>query len=228
MLPVLFPAICTTIGLTLAAIATAHEAGDFIVRSGYANVEPDDSSGALELNGDRAPLAGAEVGVKSDAQLGLTVAYMFTEHLGMELLASTPFEHEITAKGAGVDKVGTAKHLPPTLNLQYYPMSADSAFQPYVGIGVNYTVFFSEDVSNEFEAALGNSDMSLDDSFGLSLQIGADYSFNDRWMVNAAVWRLDLATSADIDIDTANGPASLQVDVDIDPWVYMLGVGYKF
>lgn len=220
------PIVCTAVGLTLAGIAAAHEPGDFIVRSGIATVEPDDSSGALELNG--APIAGSEVGVRSDAQLGLTVAYMFTEHLGVELLASTPFEHEITEKGAGVGKVGTAEHLPPTLNLQYYPMGADSAFQPYVGLGVNYTIFFKEDVSSEFEAALGNSDMSLDDSFGLSLQIGADYSFNDRWMVNAAVWRLDLSTSADIDIDTADGPANLQVDVDIDPWVYMLGVGYKF
>lgn len=218
------PVIFATVGLTLTGIAAAHEPGDFIVRSGYANVEPDDSSGALELNGDRAPLAGAEVGVESDAQLGITIAYMLTDHLGVELLASTPFEHEITEKGIGVDKIGTTKHLPPTLNLQYFPMSADSAFQPYVGIGVNYTVFFEEDTSSALEGALGNTDMSLDDSFGLSLQIGADYAFNDHWMVNASVWRLDLGTTAEIDSDAGK----VEVDVDIDPWVYMLGVGYKF
>lgn len=222
------PVVCTTIGLAMTAAAIAHEPGDFIVRAGAASVQPEDSSGALKLNGDPAPLAGAEVGVRDDTQLGLTVAYMIGNHLGVELLASTPFEHEITASDAPVSKVGSTKHLPPTLNLQYFPMSGDSAFQPYFGIGINYTAFFSEDVDSEFEAALGNSDMSLDDSVGLSLQIGADYSFNDNWMINASVWRLALNTTAEIDIDTADGPATLEVDVDIDPWVYMIGVGYKF
>lgn len=214
--------ICSTIGLTLAVAAGAHEPGDFIVRVGVAGVEPDDSSSLIELNGDA--LADTEVGVKSDAQFGLTVAYMFSSHFAVELLAATPFEHEITAKGAGIDKVGTTKHLPPTLNLQYHPLGADSAFQPYVGIGVNYTTFFSEDTSKEFDNALGNGDGSLDDSVGLSLQLGADYSFNDRWLANVAVWRLDIDTSADVDTDSGK----VEVDVDIDPWVYMLGVGYKF
>ncbi len=224
LLPILLSASCATVGLTMVAGASAHEAGEFIVRAGVASVQPDDSSGALSLNGDRGPLAGAEVGVKSDTQLGLTAAYMLGDHLGVELLASTPFEHEITAKGLATDKVGSTKHLPPTLNLQYYPLATDSAFQLYLGIGVNYTVFFEEDTSRALDGALGNTDMSLDDSFGLSLQVGADYSFNDNWMLNAAVWRLDLGTTAEIDSDAGQ----VEVDVDIDPWVLMLGLGYKF
>ncbi|MFT6409180.1 MAG: outer membrane protein [Arenicella sp.] len=73
-------------------------------------------------------------------------------------------------------------------------------------------------------AALGQSTISLEDSFGLALEAEIDYSLNDNWLINAAVWRLDLDTDAVID-----SPAGqVKVDVEVDPWVYMLGLGYKF
>ncbi len=67
--------------------------------------------------------------------------------------------------------------------------------------------------------------LSLDDSWGLSLQVGLDYHINDKWLLNAAVWNLDIETTATI--KTAN-LGKIKTDVDIDPWVYMVGVGYKF
>ncbi len=222
-LPVLLSTTCAAVGFTMANGAAAHEAGAFVFRAGIASVQPDDSSGTATLGPD--PLAGVEVGVKSDTQLGLTAAYMLTDHIGVELLAATSYEHDITIKGLdGVGEVGSARHLPPSINLQYFPLVADSAWQPYAGIGVNYTFFFDEDTSSELDAALGNTDMSLDDSFGLSLQVGLDYVVNDNWLVNASIWRLVLGTTAEIDSDAGQ----VKVDVDIDPWVYMVGVGYKF
>ena len=67
--------------------------------------------------------------------------------------------------------------------------------------------------------------MPLSDSWGLSLQAGADCQINDRWLLSAAVWKLDISTDAEV--DTANLGRE-EVDVDTDPWVYMIGVGYRF
>ena len=67
-------------------------------------------------------------------------------------------------------------------------MEASSAFQPYVGIGVNYTAFFDEGVSSDLEAAFGSGDLELDDSIGLAAQVGFDYAIDEHWLLNASVW----------------------------------------
>lgn len=155
---------------------------------------------------------------------------MLTDHIGLELLAATPFQHTVGVKGlgAGLDgKLGDIKQLPPTLSLQYYPMEASSKFQPYAGIGLNYTMFFDEDLSSNRKAQ-GFSNMKLKDSVGLAGQLGMDYMINDNFLVNAAVWYVDIDTKATIDGPSALGVGKTKVDVDVDPWVYMVGVGYKF
>lgn len=73
----------------------AHETGDWIVRAGYAAVDPRDSSSDLKVNGSG--IGGTGVGVDGAAALGLTVSYIVAPHFGIELLAATPFKHDITA-----------------------------------------------------------------------------------------------------------------------------------
>ena len=209
-------------GLAASFSIHAYEHGDWIVRAGPANVNPDDSSSLISLGG--VDLAGTSASVEDDTALGISLTYMLSEKIGIELLASTPFEHTINESGVGVGTVGTAKHLPPTISGQYYFLNADSKIQAYIGLGLNYTVFFDEDVSAAFEGALGDSDMALDDSFGLAAQLGADFLLNDNWAINATVWHIDIDTEADI--NTSVGTVSM--DVDIDPWVAMIGVAYKF
>lgn len=217
-------------GLLLGAVGvTAHEAGDFIVRAGAAQVDPNDDSDALRLNGTA--LAGTEAEVDDDTQLGLTFTYMLTNHIGVGLLAATPFDHDIKADlssvALGAPDAGSAKHLPPTVTLQYYPMESTSKFQPYVGVGVNYTKFFSEDVDSDLETTLGvtGGDLELDDSVGWAAQIGFDYEVDDHWLINASVWYIDIETEAKFTFDQ---PVVIKTDVDIDPLVYMIGIGYKF
>lgn len=213
-------------GLCGMASAHAYEAGDFVVRAGAALAQPEDSSGAIAINGI-GKVAGTGAGVGDDTQLGLTASYIVAPHWGIELLAATPFEHEITGKGLGgfgVHKIGSTKHLPPTLSVQYYFAEAESAWQPYVGLGINYTVFFSEKLSSEAKAGLGASHLELDDSVGLAMQAGLDWRIDRNWLINVAVWKVDIDTTATL--NTALGKA--KVDVDIDPWVYMLAVGYRF
>ncbi|TNF08330.1 MAG: outer membrane protein OmpW [Gammaproteobacteria bacterium] len=211
-----------------ATAAMAYQPGDFIVRAGAANVDPEDDSDDLVLNGTT--LGGTEAEVDDDTQLGITFTYMINEHWGVGLLAATPFEHDIEAdlQSVSLGKVdaGSTKHLPPTLTLQYFPMAADSKFQPYVGAGINYTNFFEEDVDSELEAFItSKGKMELDDSWGYAFQVGMDYQLDEHWLINASIWYLDIDTDAKIKFD--NG-AVIKTDVDVDPMVYMVGVGYKF
>lgn len=219
--------------LLAASIAQAHQAGDIIVRAGAVTVDPREDSGAVELAGAALPGTGATL--DSDTQLGLNFAYMLTDKVGIELLAATPFSHEVGVKGVsaltgipGLDgKLADIKHLPPTVSVVYYPLANGSAFQPYVGVGLNYTTFFQEDLSSARKAQ-GFSSLELDDSFGLAFQVGADYMLSDKWMVNAQVRYIDIDTEATVKGPTALGVQKTKVDVDVDPWVYMVGLGYKF
>ncbi|QXH57141.1 OmpW/AlkL family protein [Pseudomonas maumuensis] len=217
------------VALALAApVAHAHQAGDFILRAGAITTAPNESSGDIKLDG--AKVSGTKATLDSDTQLGLAFAYMLTDHIGLELLAATPFQHTVGVKGLGPGldgKLADIKQLPPTLSLQYYPMAPSSKFQPYAGVGINYTMFFDEDLSSNRKAQ-GFSNMKLKDSVGIAGQLGMDYMLTDNLLVNAAVWYVDIDTKASIDGPSALGVGKTKVDVDVDPWVYMVGIGYKF
>ena len=212
-----------TAGLLAAAMPVfAHDAGDLLVRFGPAPVKPNVDSGEVKINGTA--VAGSEVDVKDGTQLGLTFAYMVTDNIAVELLASTPFEHDIVASGLPVRDVATVRHLPPTLSVVYFFDTPVERLHPYVGVGVNYTIFFNEKVSGEIVNAFGQSDMELDDSIGLAAEAGVDYDITDRWSLNASVWYMNLDTTAKIDTAAV---AKIEVDVDIDPVAYVVGLSYK-
>ncbi|MCQ3000227.1 outer membrane beta-barrel protein [Pseudomonas syringae] len=217
---------------TLAAsTAQAYEAGDIIVRAGAVTVDPRESSSSVRV--DRGGLAGTDLGGKagmnSDTQLGLNFAYMITNHLGIELLAATPFEHDVTIEGTsgGIadGKLGSLKHLPPTLSLIYYPLDNKSAFQPYVGAGINYTWIYDESVGSSASAA-GFDNFHASNSWGWAAQVGADYMLTDRLMINAQMRYIDIETDAYV--SNTNLGVRAKVNVDVDPFVYMVGLGYKF
>lgn len=193
--------------LVAAAPAMAYEAGDIVVRVGAANANTDTKDkvlgGALDLD------------VSNDTSIGITGTYMLSDTVGIELLASTPFNHEI--KSGALGQIGKTKHLPPTLSVQWYPMGSGSSVQPYVGAGINYTTFFSEEATG----ALAGNKLKLSDSFGVAVQAGIDIAINDNWLLNAAVWKVDMETDVKL-----NG--SKIGKVEIDPTVYMISVGYKF
>ena len=212
----------------VAPVAHAHKAGDMILRAGAITTAPNENSGDLKFDGSK--VSGTKATLDSDTQLGLTFAYMLTDHVGIELLAATPFQHEVGVKGlgGGLDgKLADVKQLPPTLSLQYYPMDPGSRFQPYAGIGINYTLFFDEDLTSERKQQ-GFSNLELQDSVGISGQLGMDYMLTDNLLINASVWYVDIDTKASVDGPTALGYSKTKVDVEVDPWVYMVGLGYKF
>ncbi len=220
----------SALALALAApFAQAFEAGDIIVRAGAITVDPREDSSDIYVGALGTSVAGTKATLDSNTQLGLNFAYMLTDKVGIELLAATPFSHDVGVKGmpGGFDylngKLGSLKHLPPTLSVIYYPLDKKSAFQPYVGAGINYTWFFDTELSSSAEGK-GFSGLDVKDSWGLAAQVGMDYMLTDNIMLNAQVRYIDIDTTG----TTNFGGAKVKVDLDVDPFVYMVGLGYKF
>jgi len=207
-------ALCLTLA-ALSPLASAHQQGDWIVRGGLTTVAPDESTSNIVAGGTD---LGVALNIDNDTQLGLNVAYFITDNINIELLAATPFKHDVNFQ------LGEVTHLPPTLTANYYFNDASSAFQPYIGAGINYTFIFDEEFTGANETA-GLSDLSLDNSFGLSAQVGMDYQIDTKWHVNASVRFIDIDTEATFKVGDAAGKVS---DIEIDPWVYTLSVGYTF
>jgi outer membrane protein len=119
------------------------------------------------------------------------------------------------------------KHLPPTLSLVYYPLDPKSAFQPYVGGGINYTYIYDEHVGSRAQTA-GFDNFKADNSWGLAWQVGADYMLTDNVLINAQVRYIDIDTTATVENNSIAPGTRAKVDVDVDPFIYMIGLGYKF
>ena len=197
--------------LALAATpAFAQSAGTWTVGIGAHNVAPKSNNGTLTAT----PLGNLRMDVGNNARPTVTAEYFLKDNLGVEVLAALPFQHDIDV--AGVGKVGSTKHLPPTVSLQYH--FGQGKLRPFVGAGVNYTRFFS----TRTEGPIAGTSLSLSDSWGLAGHVGIDFKLGEK-----AALRVDYRT---IDIDTKvklNGAnLGTRNTVNIDPSVY--GVAYVF
>ena len=181
--------------------AFAMDKGDWLMRFGGSYVDPKSNNSEL-------------VSVDSAASFTFNFSYMMTANWAVELLAAYPFKHDI--KLLDGTKVASTKHLPPTVTLQYH-FAPTSKFQPYLGLGINYTNVFSTKTTGPLEG----TDLSLSSSWGWSGQLGADIMLNEKWFLNLDVRYIDIETDAKLDGDNLG-------KVDISPWVYGANVGFRF
>ncbi len=187
--------------LLMGPSAQAHEAGDWLLRVGVGMVDPKSNNGDV-------------VSVDSGTSLVFNGTYMFTSNVGLEVLAAYPFAHDV--KLVGGPKVAEVEHLPPTVSLQYHFTTA-GAFNPYAGIGVNYTTFTKDKAVGD----LAGNDLDLDSSFGVAAQLGFDYDLSDTMFWNVDVRWINIESDAELN-DTP-----LET-VEIDPLVYSLTLGWRF
>ena len=147
----------------------------------------------------------------------LDISYFFNDNIAAELVLGTTRstvhgEGTISALGA----VGKTWLLPPTLTLQYHVTSL-GAFRPYVGAGVNYTLFYNQS---------GKSAESLDvkNTFGVAFQAGFDYMLDQHWGLNVDVKKLILRP----DFDANVGGSHVSGKANLDPLLIGTGITYRF
>ncbi|MBR0672983.1 OmpW/AlkL family protein [Neoroseomonas soli] len=188
-------------------------AGDFMIGASVIGVVPMNDGGSVDAIGGE-PHAGNAVTGQLD------FSYFFTPNFAVNLIAATT-RHDLEARGTAIGTVdlGHVWALPPTLTFQYHPLPA-SRFSPYVGVGVNWTAFYSEGGSR----SAGVYSVNVDSSFGFALNAGLDIELAPNWLMNLDVkW---IYMRPDATVDTALGRVS--ANAHIDPWVFGVGVRYRF
>ena len=192
------------------------------VRVRGVGVVPDESANIGVIGGD--------VNISNTLIPELDFTYFFTKNIAAELILGTT-KHEVNTVGSDISAIGgptstdidlgSVYLLPPTLTLQYHFLT-EEVFRPYVGAGVNYTIFYNEKQGSVVK------DIKYDNSFGYAFQVGFDLMIDDTFFVNADVKKLFLKTDVTVDASNLAPGLSIPADVDINPWLIGLGVGMKF
>lgn len=190
----------------------------WMIRFRALGVIPDDRS-TVHLNGARVPGSGL-LNVSNSVVPEIDITYFVTKNFAFELIAGTT-PHSIKGDGglSAAGKVGRAWLLPPTLTAQYHFHLTDT-IKPYVGAGINYTLFYSEKAKGIF------TDFDVKNRFGLALQAGVDIMLDKHWGINFDVKKLFLEPKY-----RAYSPALGAVvtgKAKLNPWLISTGVTYKF
>jgi outer membrane protein len=190
---------------TLAPVAAqAADAGPWLVRAR-----------ALHLDSANKDTTGLNLSVNNKTFIEVDISYFFSPNWAAELVLTVPQKHTLSSNGA---KIGTLKHLPPTLLGQYH-LGGLGALRPYVGAGINFTNF--SDVKFEPAVVTALRPNVKRTSVGLALQAGFDYELGGGWLVNVDVKKVKL------DTDVTSGGAKVGT-FTLDPVLFSVGVGYRF
>lgn len=192
------------LGAGVASQAMAQQS-PWQIRARAVNINPADKSDPVGGVG-----AADQITVSNKTIPEVDITYFLTPNLAAELILTYPQKHKVYLSGTNI---GTFKHLPPTLTLQYH-FTPGAQFSPYVGAGVNYTRIGSVKLLN------GAGDLE-NNSFGFALQAGVDFKLDKNWSINLDVKKVQIRS------DVMVGGAKVSA-VKVDPLLVGVGVGYRF
>lgn len=230
--------LCTAALVTVLASAQVladHEENSVILRIGSGWVSPGDDSNWLRLGGTR--LADNPVETDASGNTAFTGAWLIADRRGVGLLAAIPLDRAREPGPAGAPslerpELASFGQLPPLLAIRWFPGRPGSAVRPYVGLGMNYMAFMGWDISRVANGYLFTRPDTVGKATpkrgGLTGELGVDISLgrNNRWLVNAAVWYLDGEAEPRSQVEM--GAGRIEPEADEAPWVYSVGIGYRF
>lgn len=199
---------------------TGIRAGDVLLRARAILVAPNERSGSI-----LPAFPGEKVKVNNSVMPEVDVTYMATDTIGFELIASTT-KHSASGRSGttgGIGKLASTWVLPPTLTAQYH-FAPTAKVRPYVGAGINYTVFWNEKASKGLENAVGRTRVHMKDSVGWAAQAGIDVDLTSRVFLNLDVKYIDIDTTARLSTTAAG---TQRVKVSLDPLVFGIGLGVR-
>ncbi|WP_374567568.1 OmpW family protein [Ideonella sp.] len=197
--------IALAVAATLAPLAAhAQDQGDWIVRAR-----------AVSLTSANDDSTGLDLSINDKVIPEVDISYFLSPNWAMELILTYPQQHDVKSAGA---KIGSFKHLPPTLTAQYH-FTGLSVWRPYVGLGLNYTHISDVSWDPAVEAALQPT--LKRDSFGLAAQVGADFPLGGGWLLNVDVKKVQIGT----EVSSFGVKAG---DFKVNPWLASIGFGKRF
>ena len=203
------------VGLAFSAGVSAQQTeGSWMVRARAVNLGMDNSNSAGQAPLAALPADSISVNDKTIPEADIT--YFFTPNIAAELVLTVPQKQNVTINALGIGAVGTFKHLPPTLTLQYH-FAPTATVRPYIGAGINYTRISGVSLSAGPGATLGLEN----DSTGLALQAGLDYKLSGNMFLNFDIKKIDIQSDV-----TLNG-AKIST-LKLDPLAIGVGVGWRF
>ncbi|WP_301090466.1 OmpW family outer membrane protein [Sphingomonas sp.] len=202
------------------AARVGTRAGDVLLRARAITVAPNERSGSI-----LPAFPGEKVRIDNSVMPEIDLTYMATDNIGVELIASTTKHHADGRTGTtgGIGRLASTWVLPPTLTMQYHFMPR-STVRPYVGAGINYTIFWNEKASPGLEAAVGRTRVHMKDSVGWAAQAGIDIDLSRKVFLNLDVKYIDIDTTARLDTAAAG---TQRVRLNVDPLVFGVGLGLR-
>ncbi|MFG6446754.1 OmpW family protein [Roseateles sp. BYS180W] len=208
------PLIAAAVLSLIAGAAAAQQAGDIVVRARAVHLDSANGNNA-QLTNTLASLKAGKASINDKWLPEVDISYFFSPNLAAELILTYPQKQTLSIDGLG--KVGSFKHLPPTLTLQYHFLP-NQTFRPYVGAGLNFTHISSV----KFDANVSALNLNLKrQSYGLAFQVGFDVALDKNWLLNVDLKKVQIGTTV-----SAGG-----TDVGkfkVDPLLLGVGVGYRF
>ena len=184
---------------TLAAPVVAQaQDGPWMVRVRAVNLDPANTDST-----------GLGLAINSKVIPEVDISYFFSPNVAAELVLTYPQKHTVKAGGT---EIGSLKHLPPTLSLQYHYTDL-GAFKPYAGVGLNYTRFSGVNLPAGVEIDKN--------SFGLAVGAGFDYEIQKNIYLNVDVKKVQIKT-------TVSAGGNELGDFKVDPLLVGVGIGWRF
>ena len=204
-------------GLLLSTLSFGQEARELHMRVRATGVVPIENATIETIGGN--------VNVTNNLIPEVDFTYYFTKNIAAELILGTS-KHEVVAVNTALGNLdlGRVMLLPPTLNLQYHFYPTKN-LKPYIGAGLNYTIFYDEGQGKGRNTAITNVD--YDNNLGYSFQLGFDYKINDKLYWNVDVKKVYLNTDVEVGAALPAGQVYVPADVDLNPWLISTGIGFK-
>ena len=204
-------------GLLLSTLSFGQEARELHMRVRATGVVPMENATIETIGGN--------VNVTNNLIPEVDFTYYFTKNIAAELILGTS-KHEVVAVNTALGNLdlGRVMLLPPTLNLQYHFYPTKN-LKPYIGAGLNYTIFYDEGQGKGRNTAITNVD--YDNNLGYSFQLGFDYKINDKLYWNVDVKKLYVNTDVEVGAALPTGQVYVPADVDLNPWLISTGIGFR-
>jgi len=232
----------TTLGVSSQAFA--QKAGDIVGYLGVALIKPNASLSPLTTTssspavtaGVTSQLNGATASIDSSTTVTLGALYMWTDNIATELTLGIPPKMTVdvgtpspTATAPTHPAAATTKVLNPSLVAKYLFNQPKDTIRPYVGLGVTYTSFsdVTPNLSDATVKTLAGTSASLSSAWAPIFNVGAIYNIDEKWSINGSISYVPLKTDVNF-VGNAGVPITTTGTLTLNPWDFVIRVGYKF